>query len=467
MKILEYYILVNTYIMFFWIFFRIILKNEPIFQSIRFYLLASLLISILLPFLHISYQSFPIIYSHISEDLGFSENINALPEYLLKKTGSVTGINYDPLFKSIIITGSFFFLLLSVFSHFKIHSLIKKSGGISYKNISVKIISQPIIPLLYNRSILIPDTISQEEMGIIIEHEYQHFQLGHYIDNFLLQLLQIMFWINPFIYLIMRDLKQIHEYQVDKEIINSGIDASIYKLTLIKYSVGFQKFAIANGLSNYQIKNRLIMMSKMNVRKWKWKFLLFFPAFFVVFFLLSLTSSNKSTLLFNHEQRIVEDRKIEITAISNEELAAMRANNSDFIILMINHKSQLLLNGNEKPSLNEVVEKVNNSFKTKVSEVHEELNSGILSNASPKIEFVIQKSTYTDPNDYEKLLDNLSKSIFSLQEMYSNELFGKSYNQLDSTDKDVLKNLVQPRIYTLPDKKTGFRGTIPKNVQGV
>lgn len=126
---------------------------------------------------------------------------------------------------------------------------------------------------------------------------------------------------------------------------------------------------------------------------------------------------------------------------------------------MINHKSQLLLNGNEKPSFDEVIEKVSNSFKIKVSEVNKELNSDLLSNASSKIAFVIQKSTYTDQNDYDKLLDHVSKSIFNLQEIYSYELYGKSYSILDSSDKDVLKNLIQPRIYTLPDKNV-----IPGNV---
>jgi hypothetical protein len=462
MEILEYYILVNTYIMFFWIFFHIILKYEPVFQSLRIYLMASLMVSILLPFLHISLPSFSVIYNHIPRDMGFIEGPIRPPDYLFPNAGFTLtpGVEYELILKYMILSGSFMFLLLNLFKHAKIHSLVKKSDGIRYKNLNVKMISKPIIPLLYNKSILIPNTISQEEMKIVIEHEYQHFRLGHYIDNFLLQLFQIIFWVNPFIYLLMRDLKQIHEYQADKEIIESGIDASIYKLTLIKYSVGFQKFAIANGLSNYKIKNRLIMMNIINVRKWKWKFLLFIPAFFVVFLFLSFTTSDKNALLHSNEQQIVNNGKIELTTISNEEIRALRAaNNRDYIILMINHKSQLLLNGNEKPSFDEVIEKVSNSFKIKVSEVYKELNSDLLSNASSKIAFVIQKSTYTDQNDYDKLLDHVSKSIFNLQEIYSYELYGKSYSILDSSDKDVLKNLIQPRIYTLPDKNV-----IPGNV---
>lgn len=111
-----------------------------------------------------------------------------------------------------------------------------------------------------------------------------------------------------------------------------------------------------------------------------------------------------------------------------------------------------MINGKEKCTLDEVNEKVSISFQQKVADVHKQLNGNLDANSTPKIYLVIQKSIQTNRNDYDKLLENLAMSIFSLQEKYSNKLFGKSYNLLNASDKITLNNLIQPRIYTLPDK---------------
>lgn len=448
MEVIKYYILVNSYILFFWIFFHFILKNETVFQQLRIYLLTSIFVSIFLPVLHFSTRSLSFIYTQIPYDIDFSVITTPVFERILPKTSIKQSLNYFMIIKYLILSGALLFLIRNLFKHIKMYLLINRLENIKYRKLNIKITEKSIIPFLYNNNIIIPKAIPKEEMNIVIEHEYEHYRLGHHIDNLFLQIFQIIFWLNPIIYLVIRDLKQIHEYQVDKEIIKSGIDASIYKLSLIKFSAGFQKFAIANGLSNYKIKNRLIMMNNVNIKKWKWKFLLFIPAFIVVFLMLSFTTSDKDSLINSPELQVTNNEKIELISISNEELPT---NNSDYIILMINRKSTLLLNGKEKCTFDKINEKVYNSFQRKVSDAYKQLNSNSLIDMSPKIKFVVQKSTQTNQNDYNKMLDYLGESIFSLQEFYSNKLFGKSYNLLDSSDKDILKNLIQPRLYSLPD----------------
>lgn len=448
MELLEYYMLVNLYILFFWIFFHLVLKNETAFQQLRIYLIASAFVSILLPFLHISSQSFTIIYSQIPRAIGFAEITTTPSEILIIKSSIKPDIDYELILKYLILTGSFIFLILNLIKHLKIYSLVNKSECIRYRDIRIKITTKPIIPFLYNKFIIIPHTISKKEMDIVVDHEYQHYKFGHYIDNFILQIIQIIFWINPFIYLLIRDLKQIHEYQVDREVIKSGIDASIYKLTLIKYSVGFQKFAIANGLSNYKIKNRIIMMSNLNTKKWKWKFVLFIPAFFVVFLSLSFTTSDKDSPIYSIEQHI-NNKSIEIISVSLEELRG--TSEKEIISVLINRKSQLLLNV-EESSFDNISERVNASYQHKVSDLYKQLDGFLISDTSPKIKIVVNRSVNTNQDDYDKLLYYLSKSIFSLQEIYSNKLFDKSYDLLDSSDIEIIHNLIQPRLYTLPAK---------------
>lgn len=452
MDLLEYYLLVNLYILFFWIFFHFILKNESVFQTLRIYLMVSVLISILLPFVHNRSLSDAVIIGHVPQIVSMVENAALLPEGIFPITRVEQYTDYDLIIKYLILTGILIMLCLNLFRHLKIRSLVNKSVSIGsgFKNISVRISTQPISPFLYHKSIILPNSLSGEEMNIVVKHEYQHYILGHYFDNLWLQLFQIVCWINPFIYLIKRDLKLIHEYQVDRVLIQSGINASAYKLTLIKFCVGFQKFAIANGLSTTKIKKRITMMNNKIIKKWKWKFLLFIPAFFVAFLILSFATVEKDTIPGIAEQKNVENTKIELASISGDEL--MANNKRDYIIIMMNRLSQLLLNGREKYSLDEISDKITHSFQQRVSEVYGPLNNDAVINAFPQIKIVVQRSTKTNQEDYEKLLDYISVVIYDLHDIYSNVIYGKSYNLLESSEKEVLNNLIQPRIYKLPDK---------------
>lgn len=41
-------------------------------------------------------------------------------------------------------------------------------------------------------------------------------------------------WLNPAVWLLKRELRDIHEYQADKGVLNQGIDATKYQLLLVK-----------------------------------------------------------------------------------------------------------------------------------------------------------------------------------------------------------------------------------------
>lgn len=445
MRFLEYYIHINIYILFFWIFFRAFLRNESFFQGMRFYLIATVLVSLLLPFLHNISNATYYVYEQIPFKLSFSDYITASITNSVINSTTVSIIDWELIVKYLIAAGSFIMFSIIIVKHIKISALIKKSVSIGFGDLQIAISSKSVIPFLYNKSIVIPNSVSKKERAIIIEHEYQHYKLRHFADNILFQFFKVIFWANPIIYLLQRDLKQIHEYQVDKKLIKSGIDAYTYKLTLIKYSVGFQKFAIANGFSNYKIKNRIIMMNNINVIKWKWKFLLLIPTLSVVFLMLSFTNIDNELKVDNVKENTSqidskEAVKIELMNISYDELK--KSNNEDLIKVMINRGSIMLCNG-QKSSFNGITTKVSNILQKRLAKDSKDLTNTIM--------IIVQKSSYTDMDDYNKLLDKLSASISKLQELYSFKDFDKSYHQLSSAEKDKIDHLVQPRLYVLPD----------------
>lgn len=102
----------------------------------------------------------------------------------------------------------------------------------------------------------------------ILAHEQAHISLGHSWDLMILQLVTIVQWFNPFVYLLGRDLKAVHEYEADSAVLQLGIDAKTYQLLLVTKAVAGRLQTIGNNLSHHSLKKRITMMHKKNSNRW-------------------------------------------------------------------------------------------------------------------------------------------------------------------------------------------------------
>ena len=104
--------------------------------------------------------------------------------------------------------------------------------------------------------------------GFILTHEQEHIRLHHYIDLIVLQLATIIQWFNPFVWLIGKNLKAIHEFEVDEAVLNKGIDATQYQQFLVIKAVGNRLQPFANNLNKESLKRRIIMMNQKKSNRW-------------------------------------------------------------------------------------------------------------------------------------------------------------------------------------------------------
>lgn len=102
----------------------------------------------------------------------------------------------------------------------------------------------------------------------ILTHEQEHIRLGHCIDLVILQAATIMQWFNPFVWLIGKNLKAIHEFEVDEAVLNKGIDATQYQQFLVIKAVGNRLQPFANNLNKESLKRRIIMMNQKKSNRW-------------------------------------------------------------------------------------------------------------------------------------------------------------------------------------------------------
>ena len=130
--------------------------------------------------------------------------------------------------------------------------------------------------------------------SFILTHEQEHIRLGHCIDLIILQVATIIQWFNPFVWLIGKNLKAIHEFEVDEAVLNKGIDATQYQKFLVVKAVGNRLQPFANNLNKESLKRRIIMMNKKKSNRWMMlKALFIIP---VATLALSVFASNTGTM---------------------------------------------------------------------------------------------------------------------------------------------------------------------------
>ena len=104
--------------------------------------------------------------------------------------------------------------------------------------------------------------------GFILTHEQEHIRLRHYIDLVVLQAATIAQWFNPFVWLMGKSLKAIHEFEVDEAVLNKGINATQYQQFLVIKAVGNRLQPFANNLNKESLKRRIIMMNQKRSNRW-------------------------------------------------------------------------------------------------------------------------------------------------------------------------------------------------------
>lgn len=119
-----------------------------------------------------------------------------------------------------------------------------------------------IAPFSWGRFIVVSRSEEARAIDLIVGHERAHIRMGHFYDLILAQVVCIVQWYNPASWLMLSELKAVHEYQADRAVIDSGINIHQYQILLIKKTVGVRFQSFANSLNHSNLKKRITMMCK-------------------------------------------------------------------------------------------------------------------------------------------------------------------------------------------------------------
>lgn len=125
-----------------------------------------------------------------------------------------------------------------------------------------------INPFSFFGFVHVPKELNTEDAEVILAHENVHSQEWHSLDVMIYELMKVVFWFNPLVWLASKDVKNNHEFIADN--IASKNNVQSYSKVLVAQLLGANCSDLANNF-NYEplIKKRIKMMKKMKQQKVK------------------------------------------------------------------------------------------------------------------------------------------------------------------------------------------------------
>ncbi|AEV97285.1 hypothetical protein A4D02_17050 [Niastella koreensis] len=246
---------------YYWLF----LRNKRFHHYNRFYLLATLLVSVLLPLIKI-----PVLHhSQSPVNQAVYQTIQVLTvnygeEDMLHEAPSMSLFlwNMQNLLYLIYIIGTLVLLFALVRSLMYIWRISRRYpaeriGGLQFFNTR-----EPGTPFSFFKKIFWNDELAfnSQEGQQIFQHELFHVQQKHSSDIILIELVTAFFWFNPFFRILKKELKAIHEFLADQYAI-SGNDRFAYAELLVLQTMKANQLSITNHFFQNHIKRRIAMIT--------------------------------------------------------------------------------------------------------------------------------------------------------------------------------------------------------------
>ena len=169
-------------------------------------------------------------------------------------------------------------LLFFLLSLWRMRSLLRHCPVRKYGRYRLVIGWQKEVSFSWGRTIVLSQDDYAHHREAVLLHELMHLRYLHTGDLVWMEALVVLHWFNPAVWLLMRDLREVHEFEADRGVLLHGIDATQYQLLLVKKSVGTRLYSMASGIGHSKLKKRINMMLKKRTSKWaRLKLLLFVP----------------------------------------------------------------------------------------------------------------------------------------------------------------------------------------------
>ena len=247
--------LINSSVCLFvlWLFYKLALENTSWHHWKRFYLIASVGVSLIIPFIVVETIVLPV-----------QENTM---NFINIETAEVA--SEKQVFKI-----QWYFILMAIYSIGVVVMFLRFGKNLITFKIKEddEIKNYQMYQLILRKGITVPHSffnrifVSAKDHknnlipNAVLEHEKAHLDQKHSLDILLIESLLVFFWFNPIFYILRYSMKLNHEFLADRSVIQQGIPTPQYQELILQHATNSYQHAMANTFHFPIIKKRFSIM---------------------------------------------------------------------------------------------------------------------------------------------------------------------------------------------------------------
>ncbi|MFQ3238552.1 MAG: hypothetical protein ACI9NI_000835 [Olleya marilimosa] len=324
------------------LFYKIALEPLSVHKFKRVYLLVAVAIAAIIPFITFvkyvqpNFDNSSLIFD-TAPTIPLDTNFKIVEEtnYLSIILGSIYALGVGLFFIRFCVN------LFQIISKIRKHTKVKNKSFINVLMEQIEVPHTFFNFIFLNKNKFENNQIPPE----VLLHEQTHAKQKHSLDIIFIELLQVVFWFNPLVYWLKKEVKLNHEFLADQGVINQGTDTKTYQTILLQFSSNQQELALANAINYSSIKKRFTLMKTQTPKRTKWiRSVLLLPLLALLLYSFSSTKEVEKELtpamLFQDEKE-VNTRQNNLTKQIEEDLDKI----GQLKINYLNQNTRLKING--------------------------------------------------------------------------------------------------------------------------
>ncbi|MEP3373085.1 M56 family metallopeptidase [Maribacter dokdonensis] len=269
---MEIYLLKSTVCMgIFLVFYKLLLEKESMHHFKRFFLLTALIFSLIIPQIvfteYIEAEPTPAVTQVLT--------INEQPEITpIVHVMEESPMNWTLILYTLYGLGVAIFGFRFLYNIAKLWIRVRRNTQIKFNFLVKVLLKEELPPHTFLRYIFLNKQKFESKSipAAVLLHEETHAKEWHSLDVLFIELLQVLFWFNPLIYVFKKSIKLNHEFLADSAVIKGQENQLHYQNTLLSYLSNdkfhtHQSVGIANAINYSSIKKRIIIMKKQTSKR--------------------------------------------------------------------------------------------------------------------------------------------------------------------------------------------------------
>ena len=257
-----YLLQVNVGLILFYALYKLVCTRDTFFRSRRFILIVSLVLPFILPFIDVrewlEIRDRVIMLTHFDYSA-------VLPEIVVGSEAAETGNRVFVLSEWIgylYLAGVVVLLVRLAVQAFSLYRLIVRMPEKEINGVCIKCLNDPSGPFSFFGWIFMnPAAVKEDEISEILTHEMAHVKQHHSVDVLLAEMVSICCWMNPFAWLLKREVRLNLEFLADRKVMEAGFATKSYQYHLLGLAYN-HKYGLSNNFNFSHLKQRIIMMNK-------------------------------------------------------------------------------------------------------------------------------------------------------------------------------------------------------------